>query len=189
MNILSIYKLYIKDLSEDEVEDLWLFHLIRLEVQLLKQFEKPENSLGNFRGKGWQLPDITLVSKKYKSKFLECSFKNTSNLELLDVVSTLINYLLNSYYIKRYLGDTRRGVFQIKSKSSNGYRSVTYNVSLSRDNWNFTDLYGEATRSLIFFKDYDSEASNSIKSMYPEYILQVYKFNYKSRFVKAMSLN
>ena len=76
MNILSIYKLYIKDLSEDEVEDLWLFHLIRLEVQLLKQFEKLENSLGNFRGKG---SDITLVSKKYKSKFLECSFKNTTS--------------------------------------------------------------------------------------------------------------
>ena len=144
MNILSIYKLYIKDLSEDEVEDLWLFNLTRLEAKISKQYEKAiETSI---------LKDnkLTLVDKELKSKHLEFLFKNTNKVELLDAIDILINHVLTSYQVKRYLGNSRRGIFIVKGKNNDSYRSLTNNISLSKDNWNYTDLYGEATRNLNF---------------------------------------
>ena len=166
----DLYKLYIKDLSEDEVEDLWLFNLTRLEAKISKQYEKAiETSI---------LKDnkLTLVDKELKSKHLEFLFKNTNKVELLDAIDILINHILTSYQVKRYLGNSRRGIFIVKGKNNDSYRSLTNNISLSKDNWNYTDLYGEATRNLNFEKDYSIEASNSIKSYYDNYILIIMRY-------------
>ena len=50
MNILSIYKLYIKDLSEDQIEDLWLFNLTPLEKMsiILNLFKFIDRDLKRF---------------------------------------------------------------------------------------------------------------------------------------------
>ena len=102
-------------------------------------------------GKGdFTVKKLTLDNKELKSKHLEFLFSNTNKVELLDAVDILINHVLTSYQIKRYLGNSRRGIFIVKGKNNDSYRSLTNNISLSKDNWNYTDLYGEATRNLNF---------------------------------------